>query len=50
MMSYATIKDFHQIPTVIHNEKFDIHPFFFFFLFIILHFMSLVTVFSLLSF
>ena len=33
MMLYATIETLHQIPSLIHNEKFVIHTF----LIIILH-------------
>jgi len=46
MMSYTTIEGLHQILAIINNKDFVIHTS----IFMILHFMSLVTIFSLLSF
>ena len=43
MMSYATIEDLPKEPTIINNEDFVINISFF----IILHFMSLVSMFYL---
>ena len=42
-MSYTTIEGLHQILAIIHNKYFVIHTSFF----IILHLMSLVTIFNL---
>ena len=44
-MFYATIEDLHKKPTIIDNEDFVINILFF----IIIHFMSLVTMFYLVT-